>query len=221
MLIENINIAWGEQDNIMADQAYTDYIAQGKRPLAGQSLTRDAGTPASYEKAPEYSNVHEATEYLFLSVIEEKSYVPLLQAVASRTPIMDLCQLILFDGFQRGKWNPDLMLMLVEPLAYIIIALAERADIDVVIYRGEDEDAEDEEEIFGVEMESKRSEKLKKAAQSGNIPTGAVPQKIMEQIEELPEIPAESLLASPVAPEEEEATTQQPSLMAPPSLLQS
>ena len=171
MLIENINIAWGEQDNIMADQAYTDYIAQGKRPLAGQSLTRDAGTPASYEKAPEYSNVHEATEYLFLSVIEEKSYVPLLQAVASRTPIM--------------------------------------------------EDAEDEEEIFGVEMESKRSEKLKKAAQSGNIPTGAVPQKIMEQIEELPEIPAESLLASPVAPEEEEATTQQPSLMAPPSLLQS
>ena len=43
----------------------------------------------------------------------------------------------------------------------------------------------------------------------------------MEQIEELPEIPAESLLASPVAPEEEEATTQQPSLMAPPSLLQS
>jgi len=205
----------------MADQAYTDYIAQGKRPLAGQSLTRDADTPASYEKAPEYSNVHEATEYLFLSVIEEKSYVPLLQAVAARTPIMDLCQLILFDGFQRGKWNPDLMLMLLEPLAYIIIALAERTDIDVVIYRGEDEDAEDEEEIFGVEMESKRSENLKKAAQSGKIPTGAVSQKIMKKIEELPEVPAESLLAPPVAPEEEEeADAQQPSLMAPPSLLQ-
>jgi len=205
----------------MADQAYTDYIAQGKRPLAGQSLTRDADTPASYEKAPEYSNVHEATEYLFLSVIEEKSYVPLLQAVAARTPIMDLCQLILFDGFQRGKWNPDLMLMLLEPLAYIIIALAERTDIDVVIYRGEDEDAEDEEEIFGVEMESKRSENLKKAAQSGKIPTGAVSQKIMKKIEELPEVPAESLLAPPVASEqEEEADAQQPSLMAPPSLLQ-
>ena len=178
----------------MADQAYTDYIAQGK---------------------------HEATEYLFLSVIEEKSYVPLLQAVAARTPIMDLCQLILFDGFQRGKWNPDLMLMLLEPLAYIIIALAERTDIDVVIYRGEDEDAEDEEEIFGVEMESKRSENLKKAAQSGKIPTGAVSQKIMKKIEELPEVPVESLLAPPVAPEEEEeADAQQPSLMAPPSLLQ-
>jgi hypothetical protein len=121
---------------------------------------------------------------------------------------------VLFDGFRQGKWNPDLMMMLAEPLAYIIIALAERADIDVVIYRDEEEDAKDEEELFGVEFDSQRIEKLQKAAQAGKVPAGLVPPEIVEQIEELPKIAPESLLAPPV-PATEDAQ-QPPSLMAAP-----
>ena len=200
----------------MADEAYTQYIAQGKRPIPGQSLTRDPESPAPYEQATEYNNVHEAVEYLFLNIIEEQTYMQTMQALANKTPIMDLVQVILFDGFQRGKWNPDLMIMLLEPLAYILLALTERADIDVVIYRGEEEDEIDEEEMFGITFDSKKSEGLKKAAKSGNVPMGAVPQKIMKQIESLPVIPAESLLAPPAAPQEQAEAA--PSLMAPPTL---
>ena len=130
----------------MAEEEYTKYLAQGKRPIAGQSLASDPENPAPYEKATEFSDVHEAIEYMFLSMIDEKSYMPIMQAVSSGTPVMELVQIILFDGFQKGKWNPDLMMMLAEPLAYIIIALAERADIEVSIYSGEKED-EDEEEV--------------------------------------------------------------------------
>tara|TARA_R110002153_G_scaffold111714_1_gene253483 strand:- start:2608 stop:3216 length:609 start_codon:yes stop_codon:yes gene_type:complete len=201
----------------MADQAYTDYIAKGTRPLPGQSLTRDPDSPAPYEKAPEFSSVHKAIEYLFINVVEEKTYIPLMQAVSNRTPVMDLVQVVLFDGFQRGKWNPDLMIMLAEPLAYIILALAERADIEAVIYRGEEEDALDEETVFGVELDSKRAEGLRKAALSGKVPAGAVPQEIINKIQELPEIPAESLLAAPSAPQ---VTPQATSLMAPPATQQ-
>jgi hypothetical protein len=173
-------------------------------------LTRDAGTPASYEKAPEYSNVHEATEYLFLSVIEEKSYVPLLQAVASRTPIMDLCQLILFDGFQRGKWNPDLMLMLVEPLIYTLMSLAEKADIE---YRIDDEDDEDDEAPESIlEEKAKNIADLARAKmqKTGSVPSGALPTEILQQIEDI-KIP-EGLLAKPQQTEEvmEEPMTEEP-----------
>lgn len=197
----------------MADEEYTKYIAQGKRPIPGQSLTNDPDSPAAYEKAPEFTNVHKAIEYLFNNIIQEQSYMPIMQAVSSGTPVMELVQLVLFDGFQQGKWNPDLMMMLAEPLAYIIIALAERADIDVVIYRGEDEDEKDEEELFGVEFDSQRIEKLQKSAQAGRVPAGLVPSEIVEQIEELPKIAPESLLAPPVPATED--TQPSPSLMAP------
>tara|TARA_R110000737_G_scaffold93383_2_gene126563 strand:- start:894 stop:1514 length:621 start_codon:yes stop_codon:yes gene_type:complete len=202
----------------MIDEKYTKYIAQNKRPVPGQSLTRDPDSPAPYEKAPEFTNVHKAIQHLFSQVIDEKSYIPIMQAVANDTPVMDLVQLVLFEGFQTGKWNPDLMIMLVEPLAYMIIALAERADIDVVIYRDEEEDEEIDEQVLGVSFDEERLESLKKAAKLGKVPAGAIPKEIEEKIKALPVIAPESLLASPVpaSPSVEEAP-QEPSLMAPPA----
>ena len=208
----------------MAEEAVRQYIAQGKRPIPGQSLTRDPDSPAPYEQAPEFTNVHKAVEYLFGNIIDEKSYVPVMQALANDTPVMDLVQLVLFEGFQNGKWNPDLMLMLVEPMAYILIALAERADIDVIIYDGEAADEDEEEEVLGVKFDTERLEGLKKAAQIGKVPAGVIPPELLKQIETLPEIPAESLLASPPVEEapapEEQAAPQGPSLMAPPTAQQ-
>ena len=135
---------------------------------------------------------------LFINIIDEKTYVPILQAISDGTPIMELVQLILFDGFQRGKFNPDLMIMLAEPLAYMLIALAERADIDVVIYRDENEDEENEEEVFGVKFDEERIDGLKKAAGRGEIPEGILPKKVVEEIQSLPQEPVESLLSAPV-----------------------
>jgi len=208
----------------MAEEAVIQYMAQGKRPIPGQSLTRDPDSPAPYEQAPEFTNVHKAVEYLFGNIIDEKSYVPVMQALANDTPIMDLVQVVLFEGFQKGKWNPDLMLMLVEPMAYILIALAERADIDVIIYDGEAADEDEEEEVLGVKFDNERLEGLKKAAQIGKVPAGVIPPELLKQIETLPEIPAESLLASPPVEEApasvEQAAPQGPSLMAPPTAQQ-
>ena len=116
----------------MADEQYTSYIAQMKRPIPGQSLSSDPDNLAPYERPPEFTNVHKAIEYLFINIIDEKTYVPILQAISDGTPIMELVQLILFDGFQRGKFNPDLMIMLAEPVAYMLIALAERAEDDTL-----------------------------------------------------------------------------------------
>ena len=182
----------------MADEQYTSYIAQMKRPIPGQSLSSDPDNLAPYERPPEFINVHKAIEYLFINVIDEKTYVPILQAISDGTPIMELVQLILFDGFQRGKFNPDLMIMLAEPLAYMLIALAERADIDVVIYRDENEDEENEEEVFGVKFDEERIDGLKKAAGRGEIPEGILPKKVVEEIQSLPQEPVESLLSAPV-----------------------
>ena len=56
-------------------------------------------------------------------------------------PLVNIAKTVLYDGFQKGLWNPDLLMLLVEPFIYIMAALLERADIDFVI---EGEDGDDE-----------------------------------------------------------------------------
>ena len=72
-----------------------------------------------------------------------------MASVADGVPLMTITQVILFTEFQKGSWNPDLMLMLIEPTAYMLMALAERAEIPMVIYEGELEDEDEEEEMLG------------------------------------------------------------------------
>jgi hypothetical protein len=104
----------------------------------------------------------------------------------------------LFKGFTEGKWNPDLMMLLAEPTAYMLMALAERANIDFKIYRGEEEDDNEEETLFNVEVSKEKLKALRSVSGSKDIPKGMIPKEIEEQIEELP---ASGLLAKP---EEEE-----------------
>jgi hypothetical protein len=96
----------------------------------------------------------------------------------------------------------------------MIIALAERLDLDIRI-DGED-DGEEEGSVFGVEMEEKRLEQLRKSASSeGVLPQGFITEEMSSDMQSLPEV---SLLEKPMQEKEEtpEPALEQPSLMAQP-----
>ncbi len=135
---------------------YAQEALTGGRPIPGQSLTTDPSNPAPYEKAPQYTSVHEATRSIFEHFIEPENYTTAMEVLADDVPIMNVVQVFLFGGFQEGKWNPDLMLMLAEPVAYILLALAERAGIDPVIYAGEDEDEARDLAMMGTTFQKER-----------------------------------------------------------------
>ena len=199
------------------NQDYVDHLASMDRPMAGSSLTNDPDQPFPFEGEPEYTNVREACEHIFETLIEEETYIPMMQAIADDYPLMDVTQAILFKGFSEGKWNPDLLVLLAEPTAYMLMALAERADIDFVIYRGEDEDDDEEAELLGIKYDEEKLKELKKARRTKDIPEEAIPPQILERLDEAP---VESLLGEQAAPEEEaeEEEPEQPqSLMAPPT----
>ena len=64
-------------------------------------------------------------------------------------PITDIAQMLLTVGFQKGQWNADLLVTLIEPTIYLLLAIAERMGIDAELDRPEDRDPEetiDEEE---------------------------------------------------------------------------
>lgn len=202
------------------NQDYLNVLTNTGRPIPGQSLTSDPNNPTPYEQPPEYTSIHEASEYIFNNLIQEETYVPLMRLLLDDMPIMDIAQTLIFTGFTEGKWNPDLMIMLAEPVAYMLLALAERAGIDPVIYRGEDEDDLEEEEFLGVTFEKERVERMQKMRQTGVAPKGVLSKKMeqaitdievpdsllneVKQQEETGEVPIPGSLLAPPAEEEEE-----------------
>ena len=122
-------------------------------------------------------------------------------------PISDITLQILQRGFQEGKWNPDLFMMLLEPLMYFLLALAEKAAIEPRLYGDEEDDLEPEDEDDIANMKANNLTALTKAkiGDMSKVPEGVLPADIVEDIEEL-EMP-ESLLAP-------DNNTEQPSLLA-------
>lgn len=104
-------------------------------PTAGQSLTNDPSNPYPWEKAPEMTSVKVATEKIFFDLLKEDNLTTVASLMSQKTPVVDVANLLLTAGFQKGKWNPDMMLSLLEPTMYMLMAIAEKAGIDPVLTR--------------------------------------------------------------------------------------
>lgn len=179
----------------MTDSPIDSRISLNKS-IPGQGLTNDPDNPYPWEKAPEFVNLDESLRYLLEIITQKEAYSSLINMMADGTPLMEISQVLLFQGFTEGKWNPDLMMILAEPLCYMLLALCERSDIDPVIYDSENEDDEANEnaQMFNVDMEKEKFEKLTKAARKNSIPAGVLPVDIQEKIEN---IEVSSLLSQP------------------------
>ena len=114
-------------------------------PIPGQSLTNSPDQKYPWERAPEYTNVTSAQVFLLAHLTEKEMFLNVTDAVADGVPIDIITRTILFDGYANGKWDVDLLMLLVEPLAIIVMALAERVGLDYVLYDG-DQDEHDEDD---------------------------------------------------------------------------
>ena len=185
-------------------QEAVDAFAQAGRPIPGQSLTSNPDEPRPFERPPDFTNFKEALDYTAAELLLEENYTPMVLAMADGIPVTDLAMQIGYVGFREGKWNPDLMMMLMEPLMYLLMALAEKAGVE---YRIDDED-DDEDEDSILEDRVKNISETLKAKERGKMPEGALPSDIVEKIETL-EMPKESLLAKTEEPMIEEEQPQQ------------
>ena len=171
----------------MLDEDFIKHTSKMDRAIPGESLTADPEAGYPWKGAPEYTNVVSASEYVFDILTEEETYVNMMNIIEDGTPVMDITQVLLFQGFNQGKWNPDLMLLLVEPVTYILMALAERADIEYKIYTGEENDEAEEASVLGVDLAQEKFNKIKKSKGSMRVPEGILPASVEEKIEEMPE----------------------------------
>jgi hypothetical protein len=187
------------------NQEAVDAFAQAGRPIPGQSLTSNPDEPRPFEGPPDFTNFKEALDYTTAELLEEEAYMSIVGALGDGVPVTDLAMQIGYVGFREGKWNPDLMMMLMEPLMYLLMALAEKAG---VAYRVDDEDEDEEDDTLFEEKAKNIADTVKEKVDKGQIPSGALPSDIVAKIESL-EMPQESLLAQPEEPIVEEEQPQQ------------
>ena len=114
-------------------------------PIPGESLTVAPDSTHSWERPPQYTNDEDELEALYFELTELDTLKQLINIINDGIPLDEIAQVVLYKGYSEGKYNPDLMLTMIEPTIYLLIAIADYANIkDYVLYDGEDDDPDTE-----------------------------------------------------------------------------
>jgi len=158
-------------------------------PIPGQSLTNSPDTPYPWETPAEFANPRDALAHITNQLLQPEAVRTMVDALSEGASVGDLAISIAYAKFVEGKISPNSLLLLVEPIMYVIMAIGEEANIAYNI-DGDDIDEEDSEEIAEKLKEAETIfEQIKSGAMS-NIQEGAIPNDIREQIanEDIPSL---------------------------------
>ena len=84
----------------------------------------------------------------------------------------------------KGEINNDLMILLIEPVMYLIIAIAEHAELEVIMYEGEEEELSEMPQN-AKDLYMQESKKLNEDKTKG-ITSSAVSPSLLAKVKELP-----------------------------------
>jgi|TARA_A100001391_G_scaffold87471_3_gene57889 hypothetical protein len=158
-----------------------------ERSIPGQSLTNPIEQRYPWEQPPQMTSVKEAREKIFLNLLEPNKLRSVIELMSTKIPVNTIAQVVLREGFNKGKFNPDMMLNLLEPTMYMLMAIAEKAGIEPVIDADDDDDTD---EIEAVDLEEQSKNMIGEGgrfqdAKVRNIQPMSVGRDIKEQLENL------------------------------------
>jgi len=114
-------------------------------PIPGEGLTGSPDNAKAWERPPQYVDDDKAMEALYLLITEQEKLQGLISIINEGVPLEEIAQVILYQGYTAGQYSPDLMLTMIEPTIYLLIAIADYAEIkDYVLYEGEEDDPDTE-----------------------------------------------------------------------------
>ena len=173
-------------------------ISNNGAALPGQSLTSDPEQPSPWEKPATFSNPREALESIVEELLQPEAMKNIVGALVKGAAVADLSLAVLYAKFTQGDINPDTLLLLVEPVMYIMMAVGEEANIKYNI-EGNDLDEFDEEDSqeeetrklneFKNSFTNIKKDTVAKELAPSKINSGAVPASLLEKVtEQGPEI---------------------------------
>lgn len=107
-------------------------------PIPGQSLTQDPESKLPYETPPEFTDLQEFIDEVFLRLSDPEQIESVFDVMGSGIPLEHIAQKLLMKSFQNGEITPDMLLLAIEPTIYILIALATYGSVEVTLYPEDD-----------------------------------------------------------------------------------
>src|SRR5210317_1611588 len=176
-----------------------------EKPIAGQSLTNAPDQRYPWESPPEFTSVKAAREKIFLDLLEPSRLKGVIDLMSNGIPINAISQVVLKEGFNKGKFNPDMMLNLLEPTMYMLMAIAERAGIEPIVDSDgegfEDEDEEVVQDAVNARNQEMQKKKSFRDVRVKTIQPTAVGKDIQDRLEKLDTSKIRASLLQKPAPE--------------------
>ena len=159
--------------------------------IPGQSLTNSPDQKYSWETPPKHSNPREALTAITTELLETEKVGFLIESLAEGMAVTDITTSILFAKFYQGEINPDVMLLLIEPVMYTIMSIGSEAGIEYNIEPGDVNESFDEpDEEFEKGKLSEFNKAIGKVGaevkpnMNNNIRSDILPKSLLEKIED-------------------------------------
>lgn len=177
------------------------------RPIPGQSLANDPKNPYPWEQPPEFTDPQRAMLQIFETLTEKDTLSNTLLSLVKGVSVIDISSIVLYTGFLEGKWNPDLMTLLMEPTMYMVMYLGDQAGINYDMDSKKETNKDEPEGQQQVESLTKSLDELKQIAAdkvspmsvsdeiTKNLEAIKIPQSLLSRVEEEQENSNMSLLS--------------------------
>ena len=158
-------------------------------PVPGQALTNAPDQAYPWEQPPEMTSVKEAREKIFLDLLEPQRLKGVQDLMLNDISVNAISEVVLTEGFRKGKFNPDMMLNLLEPTMYMLMAIAEKSGIEPIV-DSDDQGFEEEDEETVQNAVNKRNQSVREGQRFRDVkvktiqPT-AVGQDIQDRLEKI------------------------------------
>ena len=160
-------------------------------PIAGQSLMNSQEESYPWEKPAEFANPREALDDIVSSILQPEAVKNVVMALSKGAAADDIATAVLYSKFTEGKINPDVMMMLVEPVMYLTMAIGEEANIKYNIEGNDLDEIDNEDTDEATEEKLKQFENIFTQIKNGvssedisELNTEVVPENMLSQIKE-------------------------------------
>ncbi len=97
-------------------------------PAPGFGLTQAPGE-MPYEQPPQFTDLEEASEFLFDNLVKPKVAGRLIHLLKKGMPAEAFVNMIMQEGTQGGKFGPDLAMLLTPRMLATVVAIAQRGGL--------------------------------------------------------------------------------------------
>jgi len=157
--------------------------------IPGQSLTNNPSNPYPWEKPAKFSNPREALNNILGDLLQPEATKNIVKSLQDGMSVSDISSAVVYAKFFKGDINPDVMLLVYEPVMYSIMGIGEEAGIDYNI-EPNDVDEEDEDEMnenlaqFKSAVSKLTNEKEVSKDKELNIRADVLPRNLLDKIKE-------------------------------------